>query len=100
MSSIVRECMRPTWNATATSAKPRANSACRATLFIARSRNRRMRRQAVEEWRSAMFKPINRVERLMQAAAADPKQIPGFYAALLEAELFVLTPETEVGPER
>ena len=46
-----------------------------------------------------MFEPINRVERLMQAAAADPKQIPGFYAALLEAELFVLTPETEVGPE-
>jgi SseB protein N-terminal domain len=41
----------------------------------------------------------NRVERLIQAAAADPKQIPGFYAALIEAELFVLTPETEVGPE-
>ena len=38
-----------------------------------------------------MFEPINRVERLMQAAAADPKQIPGFYAALLEAEFFVLT---------
>ena len=46
-----------------------------------------------------MFEPINRVERLMQAAATDPKQIPEFYAALLEAELFVLTPETEVGPE-
>ena len=39
-----------------------------------------------------MFEPINRVERLMQAAAADPKQIPAFYAALLDAELFVLTP--------
>src|SRR6201987_1414929 len=91
--------MRPTSNAIATSAKPRASSACRATRFIARSRNRSVERQEVEEWRSAMFEPINRVERLMQAAAADPKQIPGFYAALLEAELFVLTPETEVGPE-
>ena len=45
-----------------------------------------------------MFEPIDRVERLMQAAAADPKQIPAFYAALLDAELFVPTPEPEVGP--
>jgi hypothetical protein len=46
-----------------------------------------------------MFEPMNRLERLMQAAVADPKEIPGFYAALLDAELFVLTPETEVGQE-
>jgi hypothetical protein len=46
-----------------------------------------------------MFDPVNRIERLMQAAAADPKEVPKFYRALLDAELFVLTPEIDVGPK-
>ncbi len=45
-----------------------------------------------------MFDPVNSLETLMQAAAADPAKIPDFYRALLESELYILTPEAELGP--
>jgi hypothetical protein len=45
-----------------------------------------------------MFEPQNRLEKLMQAAASDPKQIPKFYRALIESELYVLTPDADVSP--
>ena len=47
-----------------------------------------------------MFEPINPLETLMQAAAADPKKIPDFYRALLESELYILTPEAKLEPGR
>jgi hypothetical protein len=47
-----------------------------------------------------MFEAVNRLERLMQAAAADPTKIPDFYRALLVSELYILTPEAELEPGR
>ena len=45
-----------------------------------------------------MFEPVNRLEKLMQAAASDAKNIPAFYRALLDSELYILTPEADVAP--
>ena len=45
-----------------------------------------------------MFEPVNRLEKLMQAAASDAKNIPAFYRALLDSELYILTREAEVAP--
>jgi len=47
-----------------------------------------------------MFEPVNSLERLMQSAASDPAKIPDFYRALLESELYILTPETKLEPGR
>ena len=40
-----------------------------------------------------MFEPENSLEALMQAAGRDPGIVPRFYRALLDAEIYVLTPE-------
>jgi hypothetical protein len=45
-----------------------------------------------------MFEPVNALETLMQSAASDPAKIPDFYRALLDSELYILTPETELEP--
>jgi hypothetical protein len=45
-----------------------------------------------------MFEPVNALERLMQSAAWDPAKIPDFYRALLDSELYILAPETELEP--
>jgi SseB protein N-terminal domain len=47
-----------------------------------------------------MFEPVNALERLMQSAASDPAKIPDFYRALLDSELYILAPETELEPGR
>jgi hypothetical protein len=47
-----------------------------------------------------MFEPVNLLETLMQSAASNPAKIPDFYRALLESELYILTPETELEPGR
>ena len=47
-----------------------------------------------------MFEPVNPLETLMQAAAADPAKNPDFYRALLQSELYILTPEAEIEPGR
>lgn len=47
-----------------------------------------------------MFEPDNSLEALMQAAARDAGIIPAFYRALLETELYVLTPEAPMKPGR
>jgi hypothetical protein len=43
-----------------------------------------------------MFEPVNALETLMQSAASNPAKIPDFYRALLESELYILTPEAEL----
>jgi hypothetical protein len=43
-----------------------------------------------------MFEPVNALETLMQSAAADRAKIPDFYRALLDSELYILTPEAEL----
>jgi hypothetical protein len=45
-----------------------------------------------------MFEPVNPLERLMQSAASNPAKIPDFYRALLDSELYILAPETELEP--
>jgi hypothetical protein len=47
-----------------------------------------------------MFEPENNLEALMQAAGKDPSVAPSFYRALLETEIYVLTPETPMQPGR
>src|ERR1700733_2668388 len=47
-----------------------------------------------------MFKPVNALETLMQSATSNPAIIPDFYRALLNSELYILTPETELEPGR
>ena len=47
-----------------------------------------------------MFEPVNPLETLMQAAVIDSGKILDFYRALLESELYILTPETELEPGR
>ena len=47
-----------------------------------------------------MFEPENGLEALMQAAAKDPAVVPTFYRALLDTELYILTPEVRVKPGR
>jgi SseB protein N-terminal domain len=43
-----------------------------------------------------MFEPVNSLERLMQSAASNPAKVPDFYRALLDSELYILTPEAEL----
>ena len=45
-----------------------------------------------------MFEPENCLEALMQAAGRDAAIIPRFYRALLETEIYVLTPDAPVEP--
>ena len=47
-----------------------------------------------------MFEPVNALETLMQSATSNPAKIPDFYRALLDSELYILTPETELEPGR
>ena len=47
-----------------------------------------------------MFEPVNPLETLMQAAVTNPAKILDFYRALLESELYILTPDTELEPGR
>ena len=47
-----------------------------------------------------MFEPENSLEALMQAAVKDPDVVPAFYQALLETEIYVLTPEAPMKPGR
>ena len=46
------------------------------------------------QWEGTVFEPENSLEALMQAAGKDPSVVPAFYQALLETEIYVLTPET------
>jgi len=50
--------------------------------------------------RVAVFEPENSLEALMQAAGKDPAVAPAFYQALLETEIYVLTPEAPMKPGR
>jgi hypothetical protein len=50
--------------------------------------------------RDTMFEPENSLEALMQTAAKDPAVVPTFYRALLDTELYILTPEVRVKPGR
>jgi SseB protein N-terminal domain len=45
-----------------------------------------------------VFEPENTLESLMQAAARDPAAVPEFYKALLEAQIYILTPEAKMAP--
>ena len=45
-----------------------------------------------------MFEPVNRLEKLMQAAVSVAKNIPAFYRDLLDSEIYILTPEADVAP--
>ena len=47
-----------------------------------------------------MFEPENSLEALMQAAARDASIVPAFYRALLETEIYILTPEAPMKPGR
>ncbi|MGY4379166.1 hypothetical protein ACVWZ3_006805 [Bradyrhizobium sp. i1.3.6] len=47
-----------------------------------------------------MFEPENSLEALMQAAARDTSVVPAFYRALLETEIYILTPEAPMKPGR
>ena len=47
-----------------------------------------------------MFEPENRLESLMQAAVKDPSIVAEFYKALLETEIYILTPEAKLEPGR
>jgi hypothetical protein len=46
-----------------------------------------------------VFEPENSLEALMQAAV-NPDVVPAFYQALLESEIYVLTPEAQMKPGR
>jgi hypothetical protein len=45
-----------------------------------------------------MFEPTNDLEALMQAAVKYSRRIPAFYKTLLEAEIYILTPEAPMKP--
>jgi len=47
-----------------------------------------------------VFEPENSLEALMQAAGKDPGVAPTFYRALLDSEIYVLTPEAAAQPGR
>jgi hypothetical protein len=47
-----------------------------------------------------VFEPENGLEALMQAAGKDPGVAPAFYRALLDAEIYILTPEAPIKPGR
>jgi hypothetical protein len=49
--------------------------------------------------RAVVFEPENSLEALMQAAV-NPDVVPAFYQALLESEIYVLTPEAQMKPSR
>ena len=49
-------------------------------------------------WSVVVFEPENSLEALMQAAGKDPVVAPTFYRALLDTELYILTPEVPVKP--
>src|SRR5882762_5001276 len=110
-----------------TSAGPRAGWACHAIRFIAPfvtsradtiaqdnegfgksgatclSRKELSARNLIHyhvQWRVAVFEPENSLEALMRAAAKDPGVVPAFYQALLETEIYVLTPEAPMKPGR
>jgi hypothetical protein len=51
-------------------------------------------------WSLVVFEPENSLEALMQAAGKDPGIVPAFYRALLETEIYVLTPEAPMKPGR
>jgi type III secretion system (T3SS) SseB-like protein len=51
-------------------------------------------------WRIVVFEPKNNLEALMRAAARDPAEIPAFYRALLETEIYILTPQVPMTPGR
>src|ERR1700730_16141423 len=50
--------------------------------------------------RVAVFEPENSLESLMPAPARDPGLTSAFYEALLETEIYVLTPEVPLKPGR
>jgi len=52
------------------------------------------------KWRVAMFKPQNDLELMMQAATNDPGAVAAFYRKLMDAELYILTPEVPATPGR
>jgi len=47
-----------------------------------------------------MFKPQNDLELMMQAATNDPGAVAAFYRKLMDAELYILTPEVPATPGR
>lgn len=47
-----------------------------------------------------MFKPENNLERALEQAVRDPAKVPDFYRALLDAEIYILTPEAKLEPGR
>jgi hypothetical protein len=47
-----------------------------------------------------VFEPQNSLETLMQAAVKDAAAAPAFYRALLETEIYILTPEAPMKPGR
>jgi SseB protein N-terminal domain len=51
-------------------------------------------------WRIVVFEPKNNLEALMWAAVRDPAEIPAFYRALLETEIYILTPQVPMTPGR
>src|SRR5260370_9861280 len=50
--------------------------------------------------RAAVLEPENSLEALMQAEGKDSGGGPVFYQALLEAEIYVLTPDAPMKPGR
>jgi SseB protein N-terminal domain len=50
--------------------------------------------------RDTVFEPENSLEALMQSAGKDPAVVPKFYRALLDTEIYILTPEAPVKPGR
>jgi hypothetical protein len=50
--------------------------------------------------RDTVFEPENSLEALMQFAGKDPAVVPTFYRALLDTEIYILTPEAPVKPGR
>jgi hypothetical protein len=47
-----------------------------------------------------MFEPQNDLELMMQAATNDPGAVAAFYRKLMDAELYILTPEVPATPGR
>jgi hypothetical protein len=45
-----------------------------------------------------VFEPQNNLEALLQAAATDPAAAPAFYQALLDSEIYILTPDLPIAP--
>ena len=45
-----------------------------------------------------MFEPENNLEALLQAPPGIARSCPGFYRALLEAAVYLLTPDAPIKP--